>query len=79
EAARGDSSRLQELDRQARAAKTRTTVLYTSGALLAAGGTLLFFLDTSSDGTAALVAPPEDNPRAGLRIGAGHIGAFFKF
>lgn len=65
-ATRGDSSRLQELDEQARSAKTRTIVLYTSGALLAAGGTALFFLDGSETS-------------ASLQVGAGYLGAKIKF
>jgi len=68
-AARGESARLQELDREARSAKTRTVVLYTSGAILAAGGATLFLLDSSGNSTA----------RLDLRVGAGYVGAELDF
>lgn len=75
----GDTERLDELSTQARTARTRTIILYTSGALLASGGVALYLLDNSSDSSAGLFAPSDDGPRAGVRVGAGHVGAFVRW
>ena len=78
---RDATARLEELDAEARAAKTRAIVLYTTGALVAGTGVVLFAIDSSPENGSAALLPGRDNDphRAGLRIGPTHIGAFFRF
>ena len=75
-----NTERLRRLEDEARAAKTRTIVLYATGAALVAGGVTLLVLDQPQSTSKASNSPDRsDGPKAGLRVGLGHLGAFVRW
>lgn len=75
-----DAEKLDQLTDEAKAAQTRTVILYISGATLLAGGITLFVLDTpQTESEASLDDERPHSPRAGLRLGVGRIGAFLRW